>query len=168
MTTILLRIAIEEQALRDLYIPHIRVHNDAIANTSHPNSGFDLFVPREHNIPAAIQTYKLNHGVRAEMISIDLNGNIQPTGFFLMPRSSLSNTTLMQANHVGVVDSGYRGDLIGAFRNLGQVEFVAERGIRLLQVCHPSLTPFRVEMVSSVNDLSATARGEGGFGSTGR
>jgi dUTP pyrophosphatase len=168
MTSIILRIAIEDQELRDLYVPHIRSHNDAVTNTSHPNAGFDLFVPQVHSVPATIQTYKLNHGVRAEMLSVDLNGNIQPTGFLLMPRSSLSNTSLMLANHVGVVDSGYRGDLIGAFRNLGQFEFVAERGIRLLQVCHPSLTPFRVEMVSSVNDLSVTARGACGFGSTGR
>ena len=168
MTTILLRIAIEDQSLRDLYLPHIRAHNDAIANIPHPNAGFDLFVPRDHRLPATINTYKLNHEIKAEMVTMDLNGNIQPTGFFLMPRSSMSNTSLMLSNHVGVVDSGYRGDLIGAFRNLGATEFVAESGTRLLQICHPSLTPFNVQMVSSVNDLSTTARGSGGFGSTGR
>lgn len=99
---------------------------------------------------------------------IDLNGGITPCAFYLMPRSSLSNTPLMLSNHVGVVDSGYRGDIIGAFRNLSHNEFIAEERTRLLQICHPSLIPFRVDLVSSVNDLSTTSRGSGGFGSTGR
>lgn len=159
----MLKIVVEDQDMREIYEPHVRKHNDEIANISHPNAGFDLFIPETHTIPATIQTYKINHKLKAEMTM-----NNEPTGFFLMPRSSFSGTPLMLANHVGVVDSGYRGDLIAAVRNLGESTFVAERGIRLMQICHPTLKPFRVEIVGSVNDLSSTARGEGGFGSTGR
>jgi dUTP pyrophosphatase len=167
-TTIVLRIVVEDDNLRNLYIPYILAHNDALRENSHPNAGFDLFVPYNRTFEPTIQTSKLNFGVKTEMVHIEDNGVRRPTGFFLMPRSSLSNTPLMLSNHVGVVDSGYRGDLIGAFRNLGTEEFLAEAGTRLLQVCHPTLTPFHVELVGSVNDLTTTSRGAGGFGSTGR
>ena len=168
MTTIVLRIVVENDNLRNLYIPHVLAHNEAVANSTHPNAGFDLFVPYNHTFEPTIQTSKLNFGVKTEMVYIGENGVITPTGFFIMPRSSLSNTPLMLSNHVGVVDSGYRGDLIGAFRNLSTDAFMAEAGTRLLQVCHPTLTPFRVEIMGSINDLTTTARGAGGFGSTGR
>jgi dUTP pyrophosphatase len=71
----------------------------------------------------------------------------------------------MLANHTGIIDSGYRGALIGAFRNMGD-EYVVEKHTRLLQVCHPSLCPIYV-VLTNENELSSTERGEGGFGSTG-
>jgi len=72
----------------------------------------------------------------------------------------------MLGNHVGVIDSGYRGFLMGAFRNLSQTPYKVEEGVRLLQICEPSLKPIYVEMVDEC-ELSTTERGEGGFGSTG-
>ena len=72
----------------------------------------------------------------------------------------------MLANHTGVIDSGYRGFLIGAFRNLSSDPYVVEKETRLLQVCHPSLYPIYV-VISDETELSSTSRGEGGFGSTG-
>ena len=72
----------------------------------------------------------------------------------------------MLANQVGIIDSGYRGNLIGAFRNLGTIPFRVEEGTRLLQICHPSLLPVHVVLVDE-SELSTTARGVGGFGSTG-
>jgi dUTP pyrophosphatase len=73
----------------------------------------------------------------------------------------------MLANHVGIIDSGYRGNLMGAFRLLGQSEYTVEKHNRLLQICHPSLCPVIVKMVDE-NELSCTTRGSGGFGSTGK
>ena len=72
----------------------------------------------------------------------------------------------MLANHVGIIDSGYRGDLIGAFRCLDN-EYNVESNTRLLQICHPSLCPVYVVIVPE-NELSNTERGSGGFGSTGK
>ena len=37
------------------------------------------------------------------------------TGYYMYPRSSLSKTKLRLANSVGIIDSGYRGNLIGMF-----------------------------------------------------
>jgi dUTP pyrophosphatase len=86
------------------------------------------------------------------------------------PRSSISKTPLMLANHTGIVDSGYRGSLIGAFRWLktpNQQSYILEKHTRLLQICHPSLCRVVVCLVNE-EDLTSTTRGEGGFGSTGR
>jgi dUTPase len=78
----------------------------------------------------------------------------------------------MVANHTGIIDSGYRGALIGAFRWLKSVtskdtHYVVPQYTRLLQVCHPTLCPIFVVLVKE-DELSSTERSEGGFGSTGR
>ena len=94
----------------------------------------------------------------------------KPTGYYSYPRSSISKTPLMLANSVGIIDSGYRGPIIGAFRNtsnLIQEPYVVEQNARLLQLCAPDLRPIIVELVDE-SFFETTERGEGGFGSTGR
>jgi dUTPase len=44
---------------------------------------------------------------------------------------------------------------------------VVEKHTRLLQICHPFLLPFLVELVNNKNDFTSSERGIGGFGSTG-
>ena len=70
----------------------------------------------------------------------------------------------MLANHVGIIDSGYRGHLMVALRSFEDT--VLLKHSRVVQVCHPSLKPFYVKIVNE-NDFSETSRGSGGFGSTG-
>ena len=91
--------------------------------------------------------------------------NNQCLPFQIYPRSSISKTPLLLANHVGIIDSGYRGNLITAFRCL-ENSYLAEKNTRLVQICLPSLGPFHVKIVNE-DDLSNTSRGAGGFGSTG-
>jgi len=79
----------------------------------------------------------------------------------------MSKTPLMLANHTGIIDSGYRGELIAALRNLSGSPYELVQETRLTQVCLPSLEAFTVEIVDQDN-LSSTARGAGGFGSTGQ
>ena len=110
--------------------------------------------------------------VKAEMVYCKIKNNeISYSPFQLFPRSSISKTPLMLANHTGIIDSGYRGNLIGAFRALyfhknDNDSYIVEKHTRLLQVCHPSLCPIYVVMVNE-DELTNTERGEGGFGSTG-
>ena len=74
----------------------------------------------------------------------------------------------MLANHTGIVDSGYRGSIIGAFRNLDTEDgFDVCKYSRLLQICHPSLCPIYVVIVNA-EDFSRTDRDAGAFGSTGK
>jgi len=92
---------------------------------------------------------------------------IAAVGYFLYPRSSTgTKTPLRLANSIGIIDSGYRGNYIAAFDNIRSESFKVERLQRLVQICPPNLTyPLRVELV---DELEQTARGAGGFGSTGK
>ena len=86
----------------------------------------------------------------------------------MYPRSSISKSNIRLANNVGIIDAGYRGHLMGMF----DVIYVDETNInkldRHIQICAPGLVPIIVEIVNSKEDLGEkTARGDGGFGSTG-
>ena len=125
-------------------------------------------------------TYKGNMKVKTAMyrISHDREGGtvMIPVGFYLYPRSSISNTSLRLANNVGIIDSGYRGCLAGMFDIVSRItsddltegQFLRLQPYhRLLQICSPTLEPFTVEMVFDESTLGTTTRGTGGFGSTG-
>ena len=72
---------------------------------------------------------------------------------------------LAPANKVGVVDSDYRGEIIVALHNHGNVAQTVDNGERVAQfVITPVLTPAYVV----ADSLSDTARNQGGFGSTGK
>ena len=77
----------------------------------------------------------------------------------------------MLANSVGIIDSGYRGNIKGIFYNIAGYDFmdyVIEFGTRLLQICPPNLEyPMKITIVDNLDELGVTDRGEGGFGSTG-
>ena len=92
-----------------------------------------------------------------------------PCGYYMYPRSSLSKTPLRLANSVGIIDSGYRGHLIGMFDSIREKEeeYEVPEYTRLLQVCAPNLMPILVNIVDSEEQLGEkTKRGGGGFGST--
>jgi len=93
-----------------------------------------------------------------------------PNGFvgLIVPRSSVRKTRLMLSNCVGVVDSGYRGELQATFNKVNQNSIaendykVGDRVAQIMIIPHPPIE------FKEVNDLSETERGEGGFGSTGK
>ena len=89
-----------------------------------------------------------------------------PQGYvgLLFPRSSISKTDHYLRNSVGVVDSGYRGEikLRMSIPALGEKEY--RIGDRIAQLIIMKLPWVEIE---EVEELSDTDRGEGGFGSTG-
>lgn len=91
-----------------------------------------------------------------------------PVGYvgLVYARSGLAcKRGLAPANKVGVIDSDYRGEFIVALHNHGTEPQTVASGERIAQlVVTPILTPEYVE----TDSLSATQRGEGGFGSTGK
>jgi dUTP pyrophosphatase len=120
------------------------------------DSGFDLAVPEDHVVPAKALSYRIPLGVAS-----------RPTvqhGYLLMPRSSIVKTPLRQANSIGLIDAAYRGELVAVVDNHSEEPHEVKRGTRLFQIVFPSLCPFPVDFVE---ELDATERGEGGFGSTG-
>lgn len=155
--------------LMDQYVAHADKHNISILTDPYPNSGFDLFFPENVTFGDVIESKMVNFQVKCEMRIYNFTKNKwTSTGYYMYPRSSLSKTPLILANHVGIIDSGYRGNLMGAFRiiDLSWESYIVEKNTRLLQVCAPDLRPIVVRIVDE-SFFQETERGAGGFGSTG-
>jgi dUTP pyrophosphatase len=165
MDTLYLFIDSPDTELKEWYLKKIKEHNQSLTNDPHPNSGFDICMDKDYTFTYGTESQKVDSLLKCTMVSKNTKKSI---GFYTYPRSSISKTPLMLANHVGIIDSGYRGNLIGAFRNLSCDNYSVNKFDRLLQICHPMLTPFKVELVDTVDKLGLTSRGEGGFGSTGK
>ena len=156
-----LKIYIENISLKEKYYEYVNNHNIQVSSTF-PNAGFDLLTPNKIEITTKI--FKLN----TEIICAMFDSNNNPVSYFLYPRSSIIKTNYRLANSVGIIDSGYRGNIIGVFDNNSKDYTFIEQYSRLLQLCSPNLNPIIVEIVDSLDKLSdETERGTGGFGSTG-
>lgn len=109
-------------------------------------------------------SYQLNTEYGVWEYGTDLAVEI-PQGYvgLIFPRSSIYKTDLSLANSVGVIDSGYRGELRVIFRNHDLVTYrVGDRVAQLVILPIPPVTPVEVDT------LSDSERGAGGFGSSGR
>jgi dUTP pyrophosphatase len=104
-----------------------------------------------------------------------------PKGFvgLVFPRSSIRKTGLQLSNSVGVIDSGYRGELQATFNKLfGGEGMYDEMKVNQMQpndyykvgdrVAQIMIIPFPPIEFEQVTQLSETERGDGGFGSTGK
>jgi dUTP pyrophosphatase len=94
-----------------------------------------------------------------------------PEGFvgLVFPRSSIRKTNLQLSNSVGVIDSGYRGELQATFNKIQGIDNVERENYKIGdRVCQIIIIPFPPIEFNEVNELSNTERGEGGFGSTGK
>ena len=87
--------------------------------------------------------------------------------YYLIPRSSISQTPLRMSNGIGIMDKGYRGNYTGAVDNIDEIPYVIEAGISLFQICSTTLETFPVEFVEK-EKLTGSIRGTGAFGSTGK
>lgn len=167
------------------YTDRINSHNAGLSNTF-PDSGFDLGIPNDliltkslnNKIPLGVHCAMYTHIQQVVDNSNDIiNDNSKsvsilavPQAYYLYPRSSISNTTLRMSNSLGIIDSGYRGEITAAVDNVDNswCSIRLNAMERYFQLCHPSLMPFRVVMVDTIEELGITARGAGGFGSTGQ
>lgn len=91
-----------------------------------------------------------------------------PPGFELQvrPRSGLATRFgISMPNAPGTIDADYRGEVKVPLINLGREAFTVEPGMRIAQAV---LAPVARAAIEEVAELDETARGAGGFGSTGR
>ena len=91
-----------------------------------------------------------------------------PQGYFgmIVPRSSSAKLGIMLANTMGIIDSGYRGELLVYIRNMKNEHVYIDRGMRIAQLV---IVPFcQVLEFVQIEELSETSRGDGRFGSTGQ
>jgi dUTP pyrophosphatase len=91
-----------------------------------------------------------------------------PNGFvgLVFPRSSIRKYELVLSNSVGVIDSGYRGELQATFKKENGLDSLTYKvGDRIAQII---IIPYPPIEFDEVAELSDTERGDGGFGSTGK
>jgi dUTP pyrophosphatase len=138
-----------------------KVHPDAVIPkyAKESDAGLDLVATSIISETPSQITYGL--GIALEI----------PEGFvgLVFPRSSIRKTRLQLSNSVGVIDSGYRGELQATFNKITTTienqkndYKVGERVCQIMIIPHPTIE------FNEVNELSNTERGEGGFGSTGK
>ena len=170
-----------------IYTEKIAVHNKKVAESSYPDSGFDLFIPYDvssHDFGYTDNrlspvTFRVPLGVKCAM-SASVSASVSTTfrtamGYYLYPRSSIVKTPFRMANSVGIIDAGYRGEIMGVVDNIdasnNDTNTCLEKYMpplsRMFQICAPSLEPFFVRIVEHECELGVTERGSGGFGSTG-
>jgi len=173
----LLKLYVENSELYEKYLDAAVTHNDKMKTDAYPDAGFDLFTYEQENLPFNKMTMIDSH-VKCSAFHLNSKGLIgEPMGFYVYPRSSISKTPIRLANSVGIIDSGYRGNLKFAVdvhnylvtndESTYESTYEVKEFARLFQVCSPTLSKIHVVMVSSENELGQTQRGSGGFGSTG-
>lgn len=140
----------------------VRLIDDALLPTraNESDAGLDLFASKEYQIPAG-QRVLVDTGVQVRI----------PFGYvgLLFARSSLQKRSLMMANSVGVIDAGYRGNLLVGLINLSHEDKIIDKHEKFAQlVLMPVALPMPFRITSETDeDWQNTTRGCGGFGSTG-
>ena len=132
---------------REFYTSHGHFHNG--------DAGLDLYILEDiHFEPGETKAIKLGISCEPE----------DGTAYYLFPRSSISKTPLRMANSIGLIDGGYRGEIMAVCDNIKSEPYTAKKGQRLFQLVATDSSPIQYELVE---DLEMTTRGIGGFGSTG-
>ena len=136
------------QVAAEMYASHSHFHNG--------DAGLDLYVLENIKI-AAGETKLIKLGISCEPV--------EGKAYYLFPRSSISKTPLRMSNSIGLIDAGYRGEIMASCDNIKNFDFILEKGKRLFQLVAIDSSPISYTIVK---ELSDTTRGSGGFGSTGR
>ena len=184
----------DDEKLVQKYKESINKHNNKILNINtdsmdtmqhYIDAGFDLFVPYDIDAKkdgGIIEQYKIDHQISCSAVMFTSNGKRFNTGYYLYPRSSITKTDIRLANSTGIIDSGYRGHLIGMFdhhnkknnsvtvndTDTNTTTRIVNAYDRVLQICAPGLVPIIAEVVDNIESLGLTERGNKGFGSSGK
>lgn len=161
MYTLYIKLESQNKLLRKIYEERIKVYSENL------DSGFDLIIPGDGiNLTSNKQTVTIDHKIQCMV----LKNNSIPVGYTLYPRSSISKTNYIMHNSVGIIDAGYRGNIIGKLVKIYDVPVIHNQynqilWKRLFQICSPDYSKLTVKIVDT---LPETNRGTGGFGSTGK
>ena len=138
--------------------PHTDTALEMYQNHGHfheGDAGLDLYVLEDIHFKAG-ETRPIKMGISCE----PEDGK----AYYLFPRSSISKTPLRMANSIGLIDGGYRGEIMAVCDNIKSEDYTVEKGQRLFQLVAADSSPIEYEMVEKIE---MTTRGTGGFGSTG-
>jgi len=138
-------------------LPHGKDMNLPAYATTH-SAGMDLMAAIDQDITLAKGERKLIPTGLAIALPDGYEAQIRPrSGLALKNGVTVLNTP-------GTIDADYRGEIGIILINLGSEDFVITRGMRIAQMI---IAPYIQGKFNLVDDLDTTARGEGGFGSTG-
>ena len=142
-----LNIKILNEKARLLYENHGHFHTG--------DAGLDLYIIEDIEFKP-METKLIKLGISCE----PADGK----AYYLMPRSSISKTPLRMSNSIGLIDGGYRGEIMASCDNIKDIFYSVSRGQRLFQLVAFDSSPIKYTLTE---ELSDTSRGEDGFGSTG-
>ena len=120
------------------------------------DAGLDLYTLEDISF-APGETKKIKLGISCE----PKDGK----AYYLFPRSSISKTPLRLSNSIGLIDGGYRGEIMVICDNIKDFDYTVKEGDRLFQLVAADSSPISYTLVDMLSD---TTRGSGGFGSTGK
>jgi len=129
-------------------------HPTYINASKNGDVGLDIPMQESIIIPANTTSFKIN-----------LNFKAKPShGYMLVPRSSISKTTIRLANSIGIIDKKYRGDVMVVVDNIGKSDVLFQEGCCYFQIVafDGNLPRYQIDNVDT-----DTTRGTGGFGSSG-
>lgn len=132
-----------------------KLHKDAVtpAYAKNGDAAMDLVsIDREFDKIYDIWNYKTGIAVEIPFGHVGL----------IFPRSSIYRKEMILTNSVGVIDSGFRGEIQFKFRGDGYIYEIGEKVGQLLIIPYPQIE------LEEVSELSSSERGTGGFGSTGK
>ena len=120
------------------------------------DAGLDLYMINDVTIKSG-ETKLINLGISCQ--------SHDEKAYYLMPRSSIFKTPLRMANSIGLIDGGYRGEIMVPCDNIKDYDYTIKKGERLFQLVAVDNSPIKYNIVK---ELSDSTRGSGGFGSTGK
>lgn len=143
----------------DLFCAHNQVILPGLSHTIK----LGIAVSMGTSLPLIVRSIKANPNHEGYRIEAEERSTFTPNSCLLMPRSSIIKTPLRLSNSIGLIDAGYRGELMAVVDNRSSEPFSIKKGDRLFQLVRGDLKPFSFEVVE---ELEESSRGKGGFGST--
>ena len=146
------------QEVRTLRYYSTAENHPPLATATKGSAGLDIRIVGDHHL----------HPERKQNLHTGLHVEI-PTGYVgvLVPRSSMGHKGLRLNNTVGVIDSDYRGEIILSCRAEKDATIDIKDGDRVAQMLILPVAKIYTQSVRSLDELTITARGIAGFGSTG-
>lgn len=158
----ILRIKIDDQYKSNQKM--IEYYQYIVDNCDSSESCINICMPTSYLLENQTVT-KCGLGISCEMIDCNTGKNI---GYYMNANYAILPETVHLANNVGIIDAGYRGEMIAMFRHQSNdtdsPTINIGAGSSVIRICTPDLYPMRVELVDT---LSESDRGTNGIGSTG-
>ena len=126
-----LRVKPTSEVVRLMYENHGHFHEG--------DAGLDLFII-ENQVIEPGETSRIKLGISCE--------NLDQKPYLLMPRSSISKTPLRLANSIGLIDWGYRGEIMAVCDNIKDYDFSISKGDRLFQIVSSDMSSIEFEIVN--------------------